>query len=201
MQPAGIRIEPPPSFACAIGTAPLATKTAEPAEEAPEVLAVAVRRALAGWLTLAEEAHRREYGGDYTILHGHEPRWPLPPGLAGRLLENPMAWLDAERAAIVCSFRQAISLGLTELGWDLALTAVTLFEAKGYFADWRETAKIVRHEHREILSAIEEARADDAQQLVHAHIIDFYERGGFAPAARLAANRERSAIPGGTPSA
>lgn len=112
------------------------------AEDAPEVLAVAVRRALAGWLALAEEAHRREYGGDYTILHGHEPRWPLPPGLAGRLLENPMAWLDAERAAIVCSFRQAISLGLTELGWDLALTAVTLFEAKGYFADWRETAEL-----------------------------------------------------------
>ena len=36
-QEAGIRIEPPPSFACAIGTTPAATKAADPALEAPEV--------------------------------------------------------------------------------------------------------------------------------------------------------------------
>ncbi len=34
---AGIRIEPPPSFACAMGTAPTATATAEPPLEPPEV--------------------------------------------------------------------------------------------------------------------------------------------------------------------
>ena len=34
---AGIRIEPPPSFACASGTAPPATNAAEPADEAPVV--------------------------------------------------------------------------------------------------------------------------------------------------------------------
>ena len=37
---AGIRIEPPPSFACARGTAPAATRAADPAEEAPAVWSV-----------------------------------------------------------------------------------------------------------------------------------------------------------------
>ncbi len=32
---AGMRIEPPPSLACAMGTAPAATSAADPAEEAP----------------------------------------------------------------------------------------------------------------------------------------------------------------------
>ena len=39
-QAAGIRIEPPPSLACDIGTAPAATNAAEPADEAPEVCPV-----------------------------------------------------------------------------------------------------------------------------------------------------------------
>ncbi len=34
---AGMRIEPPPSFACATGTMPLATAAADPPDEPPEV--------------------------------------------------------------------------------------------------------------------------------------------------------------------
>ncbi len=37
-QEAGIRIEPPPSLACAIGTTPAATAAAEPPDEPPGVL-------------------------------------------------------------------------------------------------------------------------------------------------------------------
>ena len=36
-QAAGMRIDPPPSLACAIVTAPAATNAADPADEAPEV--------------------------------------------------------------------------------------------------------------------------------------------------------------------
>ncbi|MEI2821121.1 MAG: hypothetical protein V9E81_13305 [Marmoricola sp.] len=36
-QEAGMRIDPPPSLACAMGTTPAATNAAAPAEEAPEV--------------------------------------------------------------------------------------------------------------------------------------------------------------------
>src|SRR5690554_1519029 len=35
-QAAGIRMDPPPSLACATGTTPAATSTADPPEEAPE---------------------------------------------------------------------------------------------------------------------------------------------------------------------
>ncbi len=45
-----------------------------------EERAAALGRVLGGWLALAEEAHRREYGGDYTILHGGAPRWRPAPG-------------------------------------------------------------------------------------------------------------------------
>jgi hypothetical protein len=37
LTPAGIRIEPPPSVACAIGTAPAATMAALPADD-PQVV-------------------------------------------------------------------------------------------------------------------------------------------------------------------
>src|SRR6202789_2947072 len=40
LQAAGIRIEPPPSLACAIGTTPAATKAAEPDDDAPAVWSV-----------------------------------------------------------------------------------------------------------------------------------------------------------------
>ncbi|MDG6106288.1 tetratricopeptide repeat protein [Dactylosporangium aurantiacum] len=102
----------------------------------------AVRRALAGWLHLAEEAHRREYGGRYTILHGTEPRWALPGSAAAALLEQPIRWLEAERQALTAAVRQAVRNRWDELAWDLALTLVTLFEARSYLVDWRESAEL-----------------------------------------------------------
>jgi hypothetical protein len=37
LQEAGIRMEPPPSLACAIGTTPAATNAPEPDDDAPAV--------------------------------------------------------------------------------------------------------------------------------------------------------------------
>jgi len=101
----------------------------------------ALTRALGAWLALADEAHRREYGGDYTILHGSAPRWHDPDGEAAESIGNPMDWWEGERRALVAAVRQAAGAGLDELCWDLALTSVTLFEAKGYFDDWMECTR------------------------------------------------------------
>ncbi|MBG6137714.1 AfsR/SARP family transcriptional regulator [Longispora fulva] len=98
-------------------------------------------RAFGAWLGLAESAHRREYGGDYTVLHGPAPRWSLPAATADDLLADPVAWFDAERAGLVCAVRQSCAHGWADLAWDLAMTSVTLFEAKSYFDDWRECAE------------------------------------------------------------
>jgi tetratricopeptide (TPR) repeat protein len=103
---------------------------------------VAVGRVLGAWLALAEDAHRMEYGGDYTILHGDAARWRPADGSTADLIGDPMDWWEGERTALVIAVRQAATIGLAELCWDLALTSVTLFEAKGYFDDWRETSQL-----------------------------------------------------------
>lgn len=110
--------------------------------ETPAESTAALRRLLRSWLTLAEAMHRREYGGDFTILHGSEERRPLPAEAMAELVDGPMDRWARERHALVWSVRQAAELGLHELCWDLAHTAVTLYEAKGYTDDWRETSEL-----------------------------------------------------------
>ncbi|WP_370947382.1 BTAD domain-containing putative transcriptional regulator [Amycolatopsis sp. cg5] len=102
----------------------------------------ALTRVSGAWLSLAETAHRKEYGGDFTILHGDAPRWEPPEPADTDTVGNPTTWWETERRALVAAIRQAAAAGLDELCWDLALTAVTLFESKGYFDDWRETTQL-----------------------------------------------------------
>jgi DNA-binding SARP family transcriptional activator len=102
----------------------------------------ALSRLLGAWLGLAEQAHRAEYGGDYTILHGNAPRVPVAGWAADDLADNPMQWLESARGGVGPAVPAAPAAGLDELCWDLALTSVCLFEVKGYFDDWRETAEL-----------------------------------------------------------
>jgi len=102
----------------------------------------ALKRVLGALLYVAEAAHRALYGGDYVRLHGDAARWPLPDGLVERLVSDPLAWFESERAALVSGVRQAAKAGLVELCWSLASTAVTLFESRLYTDDWRETHDI-----------------------------------------------------------
>ncbi|MFD1147683.1 AfsR/SARP family transcriptional regulator [Saccharothrix hoggarensis] len=104
--------------------------------------AAALSRVLGMWLALAEEAHRKEYGGDYTIVHGDAPRWRPPATPVVDHIGKPSEWWENERPALVAAVRQAAEAGLDELCWDLSLTSVTLFEAKGYFDDWLECARV-----------------------------------------------------------
>ncbi|MFE7409502.1 AfsR/SARP family transcriptional regulator [Streptomyces laurentii] len=110
-------------------------------------------RVLSTWLLLVEEAHRRAYGGDHTLIHGQAPRLPLDPSVTDRELADPLRWFEDERVSLITAVRQAAGAGLDELCWDLALTLVTLFEMYGYFDDWRTTHEIAleitrRHDNR-----------------------------------------------------
>jgi DNA-binding SARP family transcriptional activator len=102
----------------------------------------AVEQLLGAWISRAEHAHRKEYGGDYTILHGTAPRCRF-----GRELEeaddmgDQIEWLEAERRSLVSAVHLAADYGMSEVCWDLALTSATLFGVKGHFDDWRETAQ------------------------------------------------------------
>ena len=98
----------------------------------------ALNRVLSAWLSLAEEVHRRHYGGNFTILHGAAPRWTLRPEDAAHQIGDPTNWWETERRALIVAVRQAADAGFDELCWDLAFTAVGLFESRGYFDDWLE---------------------------------------------------------------
>jgi DNA-binding SARP family transcriptional activator/tetratricopeptide (TPR) repeat protein len=97
----------------------------------------ALDRAFGAWLALAGQAHRYVYGGDYTILHGNAARWIQ--AVAARqhaIRRDPVTWLEGERLAILAAVRQSAEIGRHEVCWDLAWTAVTLYEARGYPDDW-----------------------------------------------------------------
>ncbi|MFI6849613.1 tetratricopeptide repeat protein [Kitasatospora sp. NBC_00085] len=119
------------------------------AEETPQARADAQRRVFGALLFLAEEAHRRTYGGDFTVVHGPGPRHRLPDELVGVLMADPMAWFESERASIVGSVDQAAECGESALAWDLTMTSVTLFQNRNHLEDWRRCAEralvAVRH--------------------------------------------------------
>lgn len=102
----------------------------------------ALERLLACWLSLAGEAHRRIYGGDYAVLHGRADLWRLPADVCDQVLVSPLNWFRAEHAGLVLAVTQAAQVGLDEVCWDLAVTTVTLFESEYLVEDWEKTHEI-----------------------------------------------------------
>ncbi|MDD9382585.1 BTAD domain-containing putative transcriptional regulator [Streptomyces sp. ZAF1911] len=111
------------------------------AEETAEERQAALQRAFRAYLSLAEQAHRRAYGGDFSIIHSAVPRHPLPDELSAGLLTAPLDWLETERLSLVAVVDQAASLGMDELAWDLTMSIVVLFETRNYLDDWRECSE------------------------------------------------------------
>lgn len=102
----------------------------------------ALERVLSALLYLSGQAHNRIYGGDFVSVRSPASRWPVRGRLGERLLDQPMQWLERERLTIVSAVRQAAQAGLADMCWDLAVTAVTLFESRYYLNDWRETHEV-----------------------------------------------------------
>lgn len=120
-------------------------------DESDEDWLAAVTRVLGGWLAIVDEAHRRIYGGDFTVLHGDAPRLPPPQSyLDAVLADDPFRWLDAEHANLCAAVELAAASGLAEACWDLACTLVTAFEARCLFDDWART-------HDQALTAVRAA--------------------------------------------
>ena len=69
-------------------------------------------------------------------------RWSLPSHVHDQLLGNPMTWFRTERAGLVQAVTQAAQIGLDELCWDLAVTAVTQFESEYRAEDWQRTHEL-----------------------------------------------------------
>lgn len=108
----------------------------------PSAESESIGRVLGGWLQLTGLAHRRLYGGEFVTLHGDGARWPVPAAYTDDVVDDPLRWLESERANICSAIRQGIDFGLDELCWDLSVSMVSLFEVRSYFDDWLAT-----HEH------------------------------------------------------
>ncbi len=119
------------------------------ADELPAGRQAALERMLGALLYLAREAERRAESYSDTRMRSDARLWPLPGPLVDRLLADPIAWLERERAALVAGVRQAAQVGLTDVCWSLAFTAATMFEIRGYYDDWRETHEIALRTVRE----------------------------------------------------
>lgn len=120
----------------------------------------ALERVLDALLGLAQEAHRRHYGGDFVCLDIGTRRWALPDHLMCRLAADPMAWYERERVTLLSGIRQAADAGLAGLCWKLALSCVTLYESRFYLDDWRETHEIA-------LEAVQRAGDERGEAAMH----------------------------------
>ncbi|MFH8769231.1 MULTISPECIES: BTAD domain-containing putative transcriptional regulator [unclassified Streptomyces] len=118
-----------------------ARERAQAEEPGPEQR-VARERAFRTWLALAEEAHRREYGGHFSVVHSPASRRPLDRIHTDELLSSPLEWLEAERLSLVAAVAQAAELEMDDLAWDLTVSAAVLFETRHYLEDWRECAEV-----------------------------------------------------------
>jgi DNA-binding SARP family transcriptional activator/tetratricopeptide (TPR) repeat protein len=114
-----------------------ARERAQLEESAAERLA-ACTRFLRTFVTIAQEADRREDAGGGTGIHGTAQRRPVDPVLLEELLAVPLGWYEAERLALVASVRQAARLGLAEAAWDLTVCASIFFGIRSYTEDWRQ---------------------------------------------------------------
>jgi DNA-binding SARP family transcriptional activator/Tfp pilus assembly protein PilF len=140
------------------------------AEESPAEQHEILRRVLGAWLHLAKRAHQRQYGGDYTVLHGGA-EWPLPESVTDELIREPLEWYEAERVGLVAAVGQAADAELDDLCWDIAMSTVTLFEVRSYLDDWRETHEIA-------LAAVRRGRnrRGEAAMLYSLGSLSLYER-------------------------
>jgi DNA-binding SARP family transcriptional activator/tetratricopeptide (TPR) repeat protein len=112
------------------------------ADESPTEQDAALERMLGALLYLARQADQRYYAHDDSRMHSDVTLWPLPGPLTERLVGEPIAWFERERAALVAGVQQAARTGLTDLCWNLAFAPASMFQARGYRDDWRETHEI-----------------------------------------------------------
>lgn len=111
--------------------------------DAEDERANALHRAFTAWRDRAVQA---ESGLPCRFL-----KVRLDPGAGGPVAGDPLAWLEAERDALVGVVEQALKLGMTSVACDLACALTTLFDLRSHYDLWR-------HTHELALTAAEDER-------------------------------------------
>jgi DNA-binding SARP family transcriptional activator/tetratricopeptide (TPR) repeat protein len=98
-----------------------------------------VERAYRALLTLARRAHRGLYGGDFEVVHSDVADVAVPVAVVEELEESPLAWFETQRRNIRAAVDHCADLGLTQMCWDLAISAHEFYTIAGYYDDWYAT--------------------------------------------------------------
>jgi DNA-binding SARP family transcriptional activator len=99
-------------------------------------------RAYRALLTLTRLAHAGLYGGDFEVVHSAVPDWDAPPEALAEINVSPLAWFEKERLNIRAAVEHCAELGLTEMCWDLAVSAHEFYTVCGYLDDWYATHQV-----------------------------------------------------------
>ncbi|MEV4050122.1 BTAD domain-containing putative transcriptional regulator [Amycolatopsis sp. NPDC049688] len=130
------------------------------AVDPPAERAAALHRAFGAWLGLAVRA---ESGLPCRFLKVRLTAGlgaPFDDRTAGELLADPLAWLDAERDALVAVLEQALALDMTTLACDTACALTTLFDLRSHYDLWE-------HTHRLALAAAIRTGARRSRAILH----------------------------------
>ena len=96
-------------------------------------------RAYRALLTLTRRAHSQLYGGDYEVVHSGVPDWDAPAEALAEVDLAPLDWFEKERLNIRAAVEHCAELGLSEICWDLAVSAHEFYTVRGHFDDWQAT--------------------------------------------------------------
>lgn len=90
-------------------------------------------------LTLTRRAHAALYGGGFEVVHSDVPDWDAPDEACAEVDVAPLAWFEKERLNIRAAVDHCAELGLTDICWDLAVSAHEFYTIGDYFDDWYAT--------------------------------------------------------------
>jgi tetratricopeptide (TPR) repeat protein/transcriptional regulator with XRE-family HTH domain len=106
------------------------------AEDPPAERRAALARAFGAWLHLAERADALLGNPFLEPVYGPAARWPVDQQTAGRLLGDPLAFLEAERVGLVAAVTQAGRLGMAGVAWELCSALTQFLATRLYLDDW-----------------------------------------------------------------
>lgn len=111
------------------------------AVEDPEADAhAAILRAIHHWLGLAAAGEKALYGNSYHARLAHQIAAPAPDQAAlDRVSTDPLTWIEAERAALVSTVRQAAEAGFLAECWRLGSVSANMLE----FRELKDESKLV----------------------------------------------------------
>jgi tetratricopeptide (TPR) repeat protein len=104
------------------------------AEDSLQERRLAVAGVTAGWLALAEQADARLPVTSFVVSFGGAARWLFPRALVERLLADPLAWFELERANLLAAVETAAAEGLEEPAWELVGCVTSFLLLRSYLA-------------------------------------------------------------------